>query len=256
MVLTEMYKWFINNNLSLNTSKTFYMPFGKKQTLSQLIPICLTNISITPTPTVEAAAEVRFLGVTLDHNLNWNAHIDKLKSRLGSAIFALKYIRKRIGPDAAKIAYHAYFHSLIDYGLPFWGVNKRINEIFTLQKKALRATLNIKCQRVTCREKFKTNNILTIIGSFIMNTCVLLHKNIDSYPKHIHQHNTRHKENLMIPRIKENSYTYMGVKLYNSLPNDLKQLELKHFKTKIKEMAMDIEPYSIQEFIENIKQCT
>lgn len=247
-VLTAVHQWFSINDLSLNMTKTIYIQFNSPNNT----PETITLSEISSKPTIQSTQQTRFLGVILDQNLTWNNHLDLLKSKLGSAIFALKSVRRTIGPEAAKAAYHGYFHSLIEYGLPFWGANNRIKEIFTLQKKALRATLNIKNQRTSCRGKFKNNNILTVVGNYILTVCTLIHKTVENYPHLNHNHQTRNKHKLIIPRVKHNSYAYMGVKLYNSIPEHTKQLELKWFKLKLKELIMHIEPYSNEEFLTKI----
>jgi hypothetical protein len=47
----------------------------------------------------------------------------------------------------------------------------------------------------------------------------------------------------------EKSVSYSGLKLYNSLPDDVKSLCLPVFKTKIKSFLIDNPMYDIREFI-------
>jgi hypothetical protein len=47
------------------------------------------------------------------------------------------YIARAITPlslNSLKIIYHAYFHSVITYGLIFWGTSPYSTDIFKLQK--------------------------------------------------------------------------------------------------------------------------
>ena len=63
------------NKLTLNLEKTKYMFFGTN--LVKAKPILeIDNVTLKP---VES---VKFLGMWLDQNLNWNIHVNKLITRI------------------------------------------------------------------------------------------------------------------------------------------------------------------------------
>ena len=63
--------WFKANKLTLNLEKTEYMFFGTNPIKAKPI-LEIDNITLQP---VES---VKFLGLWLDQNLNWNIHVNNL----------------------------------------------------------------------------------------------------------------------------------------------------------------------------------
>jgi hypothetical protein len=50
----------------------------------------------------------------------------------------VRVIRPFLSLDSLKIIYHAYFHSVIVYGLILWGTSTHSLNIFKLQKRIVR----------------------------------------------------------------------------------------------------------------------
>jgi hypothetical protein len=48
--------------------------------------------------------------------------------------------------DMLKSMYFAYFHSLMKYGVLFWGNSSDSKKVFTLQKKTVRIMVGVKSQ--------------------------------------------------------------------------------------------------------------
>jgi hypothetical protein len=48
---------------------------------------------------------------------SWKSHIDMLASKLNKAYFIARTIRPFLSLNSLMIIYHAYFHSVITYGL-------------------------------------------------------------------------------------------------------------------------------------------
>jgi len=63
----------------------------------------------------------KFLGLTLDNTLFFRAHIDTIIPKLSSASFALRVVKPFLSQDSLKMLYCSYFHSVMTYGLIFWG---------------------------------------------------------------------------------------------------------------------------------------
>jgi hypothetical protein len=64
---------------------------------------------------------IDFLGVTLDSTLSCQGHIAKVITKLNSACFAIRSLKLFLSIEDLRIAYFAYVHSVIIYGLSFWG---------------------------------------------------------------------------------------------------------------------------------------
>ena len=71
--LNNIHEWLSINKLSLNVKKTKFMIFHYRQ---RNIDDLIFDFQIN-SETIERVTECNFLGLTLDENLNWNAHIQK-----------------------------------------------------------------------------------------------------------------------------------------------------------------------------------
>jgi hypothetical protein len=60
--------------------------------------------------------------------------------------------------DTLKLVYFVCFHSVISYGVIFWGNARNSKNVFLIQKKIIRIIANVKI-RISCRELFTEFNI-------------------------------------------------------------------------------------------------
>jgi hypothetical protein len=67
------------------------------------------------------ANNVKFLGMILDNTISWKNHIESLKGKLNNACYIIMKSKHFLSITALKIVYCAFFHSMITYGLIFWG---------------------------------------------------------------------------------------------------------------------------------------
>jgi hypothetical protein len=64
--------------------------------------------------------------------------------------------------------YFAYAHSIIGYGIAFWGNATNSKSVFIVQKIIIRSIMNAN-PRATCRGFFKYLNILPFYSQYILN---------------------------------------------------------------------------------------
>jgi hypothetical protein len=83
-----------------------------------------------------------FLGLTLDKTLSWKTHTDQLRPKLNSASYVIRSLRSVISTKKLRTIYCSYVHSIIAYGIIFCGNSTYKNNIFKLQKGALRIIMN------------------------------------------------------------------------------------------------------------------
>ncbi|KAL1448040.1 hypothetical protein WDU94_013976 [Cyamophila willieti] len=242
-VLSDIQGWFTANGLILNASKTTYLYFNPYQS-QPLSSVTSSNLTVSP------SQEIKFLGVVLDDKLKWKSHCEALKSRLSSAIFAIHSIRKSVDSRPALLSYFAYFHSLLSFGIVYWGFSSYASSIFLLQKRALRAVYGLR-RDFSCRDLFRNNNVLTLYGQLAMDTCTLIHNLRHTLKKHsdVHGYGTRNRNNLVISRETkfQKSYLHAGIKIYNALPPNFKALNIEQFKPALKQTLLERSPYSIEE---------
>ena len=77
--LQEVTNWFKANKLSVNASKTNFMLLGTNHKLSRLdesASIILDNTNL------ERVNDTKFLGVTIDENINWTNHIETISKNI------------------------------------------------------------------------------------------------------------------------------------------------------------------------------
>lgn len=109
--------------------------------------------------------------------------------------------------------------------------------------------------RESCRGKFKTNKILTIHAVYIQECLLFLFKNRLLFEENwnINQYDTR-TLNYNYPRhrltMTEKNCYYCCLKFYNKLPKYIKEItQLTQFKKSIYELLLQIEPYSVNEYL-------
>jgi hypothetical protein len=141
--------------LSLNIDKTHYMQFVTKD--SSWIDLNITHGN----KKMANIHNTKFLGITLDNTLCWKTHIDTIIPKLSSACFASRTVKPFLSQEPLKMVYYSYFHSIMTYGLIFWGNSYYSNIIFRLQKRTIRIIVGIR-DRDSCREHFRKLRILPL----------------------------------------------------------------------------------------------
>jgi hypothetical protein len=87
--------------------------------------------------TIEEVVTTKFLGLQIENNLNWKKHIEYDIPKLSSACFAMRTVTPLLKVDTLKLVYFAYFHSVMSYGVIFWGNSADRKREFIIQKKIL-----------------------------------------------------------------------------------------------------------------------
>jgi hypothetical protein len=104
-IFDSLNKWIKANKLALNFDKTNFIKFFIKKTCFNL------NTGYDDKPTEEVDT-TKFLGLQIDSNLNWKAHIQYNMPKLCSACFAMRTIISFMNTETLKLVYFTYFHSI------------------------------------------------------------------------------------------------------------------------------------------------
>ena len=141
------------NKLHINLEKTCFMHFQPKST----IPMTDTDNSILTLSgnEVEEVSETKFLGVTIDNQLSWVAHLKNLTKKLKCCSGQLNRISNLIPEELHKSIYHTLFESHLSYGITVWGgvSSVKLRPLFIAQKQCIRILFGDKQAYL---EKFKT----------------------------------------------------------------------------------------------------
>ncbi len=99
--MDNIVQWLRLNKLTLNVAKTKLMIFGTKPKLNRInnSPLHICN------EIVERVSVFKYLGLYLDENLSYEAHITKLYSKTCSKVGLLKKIRHNIDHSTALTLY-------------------------------------------------------------------------------------------------------------------------------------------------------
>ena len=86
----------------------------------------------------------KLLGILFDEHLNFNHHINHLKSKLSKALFCINRIKNFVPQKTLKTIYFSLFHSHLLYCPQIVNCSSKTNieKIFTMQKKAIRSITN------------------------------------------------------------------------------------------------------------------
>lgn len=200
-------------------------------------------------------SEVKFLGIYLENNLEWEAHIDNLCKKLSPVCYALYRLRELSNKTIMKSYYYAQFYARIKYVIIFWGCSHHSIRVFRLQKKAIRSISGVSCLS-PCKELFKELKLLTLACIYILEILLFVRENKDIFVKNsmYHNYNTRGAEHLCTPSHKlsvfERNPVYMGILIYNKLPEHLKDIEnIKCFKKHVTDFLLQECFYSVSEYL-------
>ena len=199
--------------------------------------------------------DIKFLGLTLDNQLNWKAHIDNTFSKLSRSSYMIRILKQTLSQDILLMIYFAYFHSIMSYGIIFWGNSSYAIKIFKLQKRIIRIITGVK-NRDSCRELFKNLKILTLVSQYIFSVVSFIIDNPEEYICNysIHKRNTRQGSNLHQSTVSLSLYQKgiinMGIKIYNNLPSFIKESNTtpQEFKSLLKSFLYSNTFYTLDEY--------
>lgn len=240
--------WCQKNQISLNLNKT------------ECIIFCTSHSRIKKPDTVNLSDKnikpkhsTNFLGIVLDDHLNWCDHIVALQQKLNSVLYTLRILVQQADLPLLKIVYFSNFQSILSYGIIAWGNSSDISRVFVIQKRALRTILRLS-SRTSCRGIFKSEGILTTTALYIFRCLVFLRSNFHYFENYINSNTTRRIHSFHLPKcslsLTQKNVEYMCLILYNKLPKWHQSLmAMKNFKKEVRKLLIDLEPYSISEYL-------
>ena len=123
--------------------------------------------------------------------------------------------------------YYSYFHSVMSYGLLFWGNSPDSMKIFRLREKIIRIMAGCR-YRDSCRKLFINFEILPLPSQYILSLLMFMIRSRSQFSvnSEIHHINTRQHGNFHQPSVNVTKYQegvyYLGGKVFIALPSDIK----------------------------------
>jgi len=190
--------------LSLNVKKTkfaLFSPNPKFRTIPLDASIIINGVNLNRIGNDQAEKSIKFLGIHLYQNLTWKYHISTIRAKIARSIFALNRIKKLLPRDILKSLYFSLEQSHLLYGIQAWGSTNFINQLESIQKKAIRI-INNKPYNSHTAPLFADNNILQIKDLYQLQAALFAHdyKN-GKLPRSFHHYFTQAHHNLNTRRL-------------------------------------------------------
>ena len=233
--LSRMYEWFCANKLSLNIAKTHFVLFSPPSSDKHdyISALELGQFSIGR---VKVA---KFLGLYIDEDLTWDAHIKHVFCKMSSGSYALRSAKKLLDRANMNTLYYSLVHSHLAYGISIWGSasKSKLHKLEISQNKCVRNVCNVN-YKSSCSPLYNTLGVLKLSDLYlsILGKIMFLHGR-DELPHAIqrlftpndqfHDHNTRSKKNPHICARRSASisktFLYQAPKLWSSLHSKIRE---------------------------------
>ena len=237
-VLDEVQTWFHQNSLKINPTKTELVVFGATSS-DELndFSISFAGASVRPSPTV------KIIGVVLDCDLRWEAHVSQVVRRCYATHSGLAKLSNKLPSSVKQLIIEALVFPHILYCITVWGGCTK------LQKHRIQKVMNHAARKVTCsRRRDHVTPLLSLfnwqsVDSLILERDILtIHKllyrsaqspvnvkRLLTYRGEISSHRTRAVETglLELPRVRSERarrfFTYRAPQAWNRAPAPVRE---------------------------------
>lgn len=202
--LAKIHTWLTLNKLSLNILKTNFILFSQRNKVLPKIELELNGIAL------EQVNVFNFLGTTLDSNLSWKPHINKIACKISKVVGILSRLMSFIPNSVLLNIYNALIVPHLNYSILNWGF-ANTKRILILQKKAIRKITGSAFKDHSAI-LFKSLNLLRIDDLFLSallkfyfkveNKSLPNYFNDFSTSRLSHTHHTRFKRHILPPMSK------------------------------------------------------
>ena len=139
-VLITAQNYFNSNGLLLNAGKTQFIFFGSRHFISRIpdnVSIKFNNLILTP------SQKVKNLGVLMDSNMTFSAHVDELRRKVIGTLFYLNRVSLSFNKDSRVMVVQSLVMSILNYCLKIWGSanNTQMTKAKKLQNFAVRVAI-------------------------------------------------------------------------------------------------------------------
>ena len=138
--MANVERWCSLNKMVLNIKKTKAMLISTYQKLRRLTVKTL-SINVQG-ELLENVTSEKLLGVIVDQNLSWKAHVDKVHKTVSMLLAKFRRIKPFLPTDARIRYVQAFIFPHFDYCSTVWG-SAQLDRLYKLQKRAARMVFDL-----------------------------------------------------------------------------------------------------------------
>ena len=235
--------WLKRNRLALNVPKCELLFIGTKKRLKNII---VPDVYIQNVP-LKRVTHCKYLGIVIDEHLDWGKHIEYLSKKVLKDIYLLKRIRPYVTQQTALIFYKSVIQCKFDYCSAIWGNTGKgnLDSLQKLQNRTLRVVLQVEwrfpsrdlflCLKVENLSKRRDEHVLCILYKIVHG---MIYGGFRKYfvIKEYHYSLRNAHKTLELPKpqtnFKKRSLCYRGIKSWNQLPMNVKNMSFSVFKSR------------------------
>ncbi len=160
---------------------------------------------------VDGVYEFNFLGLTINENLNWKSHIDKIANKISKSMGILNKLKHCLPLNAKVLIYNSVILSHVNFCILTWGY--QYDRILKLQKRIVRI-INLSKYNAHTEKIFKTIKLLKVNDILKLKELKLYYKyknkklpnylqNLpfkDNISTHFHTTRIQHKNHIFRPK--------------------------------------------------------
>ena len=170
--LENIEKWSTENKMYINTEKTKALLVTGKRLQHKLSEETATLKLRLDATNIDQLSHHKLLGLIIDKDLSFEAHIDELYKKLSKRLRLLRHVSPHLKKRHKLTFYLAAIRPVMLYLSPFWSSrSKELPErVLRMQKRAARIILDAERTTRTLTMFYELNRILFFIEAYI-NRC-------------------------------------------------------------------------------------
>ena len=205
-----------------------------------------TNITVKNlSENIHEVSNTKYLGIICDQTLRWDLHTAYLTKKLNFLVYKFYTLRNILDRKMLIMLYQSLVESILRYGILVWGsmYYTSLKPLQVIQNKILKIIL--KKPYLYPTQQIYNNTLVNVRTLFLITVCCYMHHHKDIRYQLHHVHNTRINADghLVIPircsEFGKRSIKYLGPKLYNLLPNNIRNNKTKRYIKLVKNYIVE-----------------
>ena len=162
---------------------------------------------------IKRVSSIKFLGVILDENLNWNDHLNTIENKVSKNIGILYKAKSIINSEGLRSLYYSFVHSYLNYGNLSWGSTHKtkLKRLASKQKQAIRIINGD--NEMSINEKMEKLNILNVYKINLYQSLIFMYRVKNKTIPYVFQQRFEEVNHQYPTRFSHNNYSQGKIKL-------------------------------------------